>query len=587
MLMQLNCIFFLCVILSSLFSCTNSTKKHALNRPENELIAHEITEAATLNPINVADGPSMYVIENIFQTLIAVDPFSLQLTPVLADSLPIHYENAQGEQFYTYKIRSGAKWDNGEPITAKDVEFTLKVIKNPKVDDASSRTNDDIIHDFIFDNNDPKKFTIVLKEKYLKAIITSGDIPVLPRYIYDPKGMMNGFSVKQLSYDGDKLANDTTIIKFAEWFNSEKFQRQKEFIAGSGAYELEEWITGQKIVLKRKEQWWGDILKGTNPLFDAEPKKITYQIINDYAVAVTALLAENIDVIRSIPANKFIELKESEKAKSNYNFYTPDQLAYYGFGINCKLPKFSDKKTRQALAHIVDVNKIIELAAYGMGKPTIGPIYPGNKKFYNNDIVPYDYNLETAKQLLAEAGWKDTDGDGFLDKILNGKKEKFTIKITYNQGNDARKTMATLFQEEARKVGIDVDILGQDMSIFVDTKKKHDFEIYIGGFQLPSVPDDPKQVFYTTSATNGGSNYVSFGTIESDSLIDKIRTELDEDKRAMLYKRLQEIIHDEACTIFVYFPTEKIAIHKRFINAQTTTRRPGYWLAGMKAVEAE
>lgn len=578
-------VFFFVVF--GIYSCSNTSKKSTLNRPEDEIIIHEATEPSTLNPINVADAPSVYVLENIFPNLLAIHPYTLEIIPVLAKSLPEVSENDKGEQLYTYEIRSEAKWDNGLPVTAKDVEFTLKVIKNPKVDNAASRSYMDLICDFILYNNNPGKFTVVIKEKYLKAQLISGDISVLPSYVYDPKGLMNNYTVKQLSEDADKLANDSNIIEYANWFNSEKFQRENGFVVSCGAYELEEWVTGQKVVLKRKENWWGDALKGTNPYFDAEPGKIVFQIINDYASAITALKGEDIDVMRSIPVKKFMELKESEKAFENYNFYTPDQLAYYMFGINSKLPKFSDKKTRQAIAHLIDVKSMIEIAAYNMGLPTIGPVYPGNKKFYNSEIIPYEYDLEKAKNMLAEAGWKDSNGNNIVDKQMNGKQEEFTIKLTYNNGNEARKAMCTMFQEAARKIGISVEIIGQDMSIFVETKKKHDFEMYVGGFQMSPIPDDPYQIFYSESANNGGSNYVSFGTPESDELIEKIRTELNEDKRAIMYKRLQEIIHDEACHLFVYFPTERIAIHKRLVNSQTSVRRPGYWVPGMKALETE
>lgn len=577
----------LVIVLFCFVSCTHSTKKSTFKRAIDEIIVHELTEPVTLNPITAADAPSLYVLENIYLNLISLDPFSLQLVPVLAKSLPTHAENEKGEQFYTYEIRQEAVWDNGKPITAKDVEFTLKATKNPKVDDAHNRVYYDLIQDIILYEDNPRKFTIVLKEKYLKAILISGDITVLPSEICDPKGLMNNFSVKQLAIESKKLADDPNIIEFANWFNSEKFQREKDYVISCGPYELEEWITGQKVVLKRKDHWWGDALKGANSFFNAEPNRLIFQTINDYASAVTALKGENIDVMRSIPVKMFMELKSSEKTKANYNFYTPDQLAYYNFGINSKLPKFSDKTTRQALAHLVDVNKIIEVAAYGMGMPTIGPIYPEYKKFYNSDIKPYAYDLEKAKQMLAEAGWVDSDGNGMVDKELNGKREDFIIKLAYNNGNEARKIIASMFQEEARKVGISVEVIGQDMSIFVETKKKHDFEMYVGGFQSSPVPDDPKQVFHSTSANDGGSNYVSFGNPESDELIEKIRVELDEEKRAVMFKRLQEIIHEEACHLFLYFPTERICIHKRIENAKTTIRRPGYWAAGMKTLDAE
>jgi len=260
-------------------------------------------------------------------------------------------------------------------------------------------------------------------------------------------------------------------------------------------------------------------------------------------------------------------------------------LAYYYFGINTALKKLSDKKVRIALAHLCDVDKMIKVCMYDLAERVVGPVHPSMKKSYNNAIVPYDFSTEKAKKLLEEAGWKDTDGNGIVDKIIEGKKTDFTINFTVNAGNDIRKQMALLFQEEARKVGIEVNVSQQDWSVYLNNQKKHNFEMFFGGWVSSPVPNDFKQVFHTESILNEGSNYVSFGNSKTDALIDSIKVELDEDKRAVLDKRLQQILHNEVPYIFLCAPTERIAINKKFTNAKASVMRPGYWEAGFKAVE--
>jgi peptide/nickel transport system substrate-binding protein len=99
-------------------------------------------------------------------------------------------------------------------------------------------------------------------------------------------------------------------------------------------------------------------------------------------------------------------------------------------------------------------------------------------------------------------------------------------------------------------------------------------------------PDDFKQTFHSESAIGEGDNYCNFSNTQADALIDSIRTELNADKRSVMYKRFQEILHEEVPMIFLWAPTERIAISKKFENAYPSVMRPGYWEEGFKAVAA-
>ncbi len=551
----------------------------------NEVTIHELSDAEMLNPINVNDNAGRCIVKNIYQSLLDFDFTTLELIPILAESRPLIEKTPDGGMTLTYRIRPEAKWDNGKQITAKDVEFTLKVIKNPKVNNQPNKPFYEFINDIQFYDDDPLKFTLISKTVYILAEPSSGDYGILPSYVYDPKGLMEKFTIKQLSSTDSSLVNDPNINAFAKDFNSPKRSREKEFISGSGAYNFSEWATGQRIVLTKKQNWWGDKLAGKNCYYDAYPDKLIYQTVNDQTSALVSLKAGNLDVMRSIKPKDFVDLPNSAKFQENFNTATPMMLAYNYFGINTALKKFSDKKVRVALAHLCDVDKMIKVCMYDLAERVVGPVHPSMKKSYNNAIIPYDFSIEKAKQLLEEAGWKDTDGNGLIDKVIDGKKTDFTINFTVNSGNDIRKQMALLFQEEARKAGIEVNVSQQDWSVYLNNQKKHNFEMFFGGWVNSPIPNDFKQVFHTESILNEGSNYVSFGNSKTDALIDSIKVELDEDKRAVLDKRLQQILHDEVPYIFICAPTERIAINKKFANAKASVMRPGYWEAGFKAVE--
>jgi peptide/nickel transport system substrate-binding protein len=259
-------------------------------------------------------------------------------------------------------------------------------------------------------------------------------------------------------------------------------------------------------------------------------------------------------------------------------------MAYTYFGINMRNPKFEDVRVRTALAHLTDVEKIIHVIGYDLGQRINGPINPYKKGAYNDTITPYTFNIDKAKSLLAEAGWKDNNGNGTIDKMINGKQTEFNITFTYNAGNDTRRDAALIFKEACRQVGINVDVVPQEWSIYIENQKKHDFEMFYGAWIGSPNPEDPKQI-WSTESINGGSNYVYFGNASTDKLIEDIRSELDEEKRNDLYRKFQVIVHNEVPYIFIWSPEEKIAISKRFSNIETYIVRPGFNEAGFKLAQ--
>ena len=447
----------------------------------NEVIAHALADPEMLNPINFTDAESGYITNHLFQKLIDVDFRNpTELVPILAESRPQIEKTPDGKMIITFRIRKETRWDNGSPVTAKDVEFTFKTLKCPLVNNPNSRSYYEYITDFQFYDDDPLKFTIVSTEIYFLAEASFTDVCILPEYFYDPKGLMKNISIKQIADEGEKLKSDTKMKEFADDFNSEKRMRDPNFIGGSGPYKYTEWKTNERVVLTKKENWWGDALQKENCYFEAFPDKLIYQFIKDQTTALVSLKAGNLDVMRTIKSKDFAELSKSEKFTQNFNAYTPVMYAYSYLGLNLKSPLLTDKLTRQALAYIVDCDKMIETIKYGQAEKVIGPVHPSKKNVYNTSIVPYNYNLDKAKELLSQAGWKNTNGDETLDKMLDGKRTEFIVDFIVNAESDERKSMALMFQAEAKKVGIKVNVLSIDWAVFMGRSKNHQFDIIVG-----------------------------------------------------------------------------------------------------------
>jgi peptide/nickel transport system substrate-binding protein len=195
---------------------------------------------------------------------------------------------------------------------------------------------------------------------------------------------------------------------------------------------------------------------------------------------------------------------------------------------------------------------------------------------YDSTIPIIKYDLEAAKQLLTQAGWSDSDGDGILDKVIDGKKTKFDFKILLNSGNKRRESMALIFVQALKKIGINASTSTIDWALFLNRTRDGDYDAYIGGWAGNVTEGDMYQIWHSKSAERGGSNYVKFRNQRVDQLIEQIRGEFDFAKRKAMYKEIQQVINDEQPYNFLV--TEKLTggYHERFQNAQFYAPRPCY-----------
>ncbi len=558
-------------------SGSSSGEKHVSAKAgDPNVIIHELSDPDNLNPITYQSAGTGYVLNKISYSLLQTDFETLEYLPVLAKAQPTIEERTDSDGLLiTYEIRPEATWDNGDPIVAEDFAFTLKVLMAPSaaVDNARVRPYFEFIEDLKLYPDDPKKMTFVCKEKYIRAKSSTALGP-LPRYVYDPENKMAKFTVKQFADNADKYAKDADLLAFGKNFSSPKYEREKGYVVGCGPYEFDGWVTNKNITLKRKKNWWGDKLAGTNNFFTAVPPTVTHETIKDQTTAITAMKSEKLDVMRGIKPKEFVDLPKSEKFTKNFNRHTPIQYAYTYLGLNTRLPKFSDKRVRKAFAHLVDVQTIIDNVQYGLAEQITSEIHP-TKPNYHKGLKPYEFSVDKAKALLEEAGWTDTNGNGIRDKMIDGELVEMKVDYTYNSGNDQRESTGLIFKESARKAGVEVSVIPQEWAVYLQNQKRHQFEMCYGAWVSVPLPNDPKQLWHTESY-NGGSNYVGFGNAETDKLIEDIRKELDDEKRKQLSMRLQEIQHDECAYLFMFCPKERVAIHNRFEGAKASPYRPGY-----------
>jgi peptide/nickel transport system substrate-binding protein len=264
-----------------------------------------------LNLLTTEDAASIQVGNQIFQSLLEFDPKTLELTPVLAKSRPtittIDTGRLKGGTAHTYEIRDEAAWPNGTPVTAADVVFTVKAILNKKSGANNLRTSIDFVKDITIDAANPKKFAVLTDKRFILAEANFGLMPIVCEKNVDTEGALKNMSVADLAKalkDSTVKLDAAAIAAFGTSVQQPKFSREPAGVVGSGPYELAEWKSGERLVLKKKANWWGDKLAASTPILTALPDQIFFKIIADEAAALALVKDGQLDVAARLPVKR-------------------------------------------------------------------------------------------------------------------------------------------------------------------------------------------------------------------------------------------------------------------------------------------
>jgi ABC-type transport system substrate-binding protein len=564
------------------FACKNKgAVTNQFKRNSNSAIIRMEGEADRLNPFLVTTNYGRMVVENMYMYLLTYDPVSLELQPDLAKSRPVVEDIRSGPNAggiaYTFEILEEATWDNGTPVTAADYIFSLKALLNPLVQAAPVRAYLGGFSGVEADPRNPKKFRVILAEKnYLGEETVGGLFAVLPEYLFDPKGLLKNIPLADL-LDPEKAADladrETRLQEFAEAFNSAPFSRDPKIVRGCGPYELLLWESDQRIVLGKKQNWWGSKI----PRLAAGPDSLIFKPIPNPATALAALQNEEIDAMSGILPEDFLRLEQDSAFNQVFRLSTVNSLAYYYIGVNARDPLLADKPVRQAIAHVIDAEEIIREVFQGFGERIVAPV-PPSVGYYPKNLKPVPVSFEKAKQLLAAAGWQDSNNNGVVDKIVNGKKMELSITYLLNASSETSRNIALLIQDNARKAGIEVKLDAKEPAVLLEQLRERNFQLVSAGRTLTPLWN-PLQNWHTQ-----GDNRFGFGDAASDALIEDILQTMEERARNRKIGQLLERIYDEQVEIFLFAPKDRLAVHRRF-DAVTTPFTPGFVPAQFKLNE--
>jgi peptide/nickel transport system substrate-binding protein len=544
---------------------------------KNNVVYWILSEITKLIPNLTHDAQASYAYQYIWEPLNYVNPRTQQLIPWIA-SLP---ELSEDHKVYTYTINPKVTFSDGVPLTGEDVIFTFKATMNPLIPDLTSIRNYlNAIDSVGFVGGDKYKVAFYLNKAYfmMDNVLGGGYVPIIPKHIFDKNGINDKISWKELKSEAATAA----IKEFAAFFPSADIARDFKYQIGTGPYLLKEWITNDRLTLKKNPNYWAKGMDWAN----AYPDEITFKTINDQNAAVTALKGKEIDFMELVnPPNNWFAINQPfiKKDTAYYNVYS--YLAW-----NSERPLFRDKKVRFALSKLVDRDAIIKNIFRGYAKKIESPIIFTQPNYYPG-LKPIDYDINGAKQLLTEAGWTDSDGDGILDKVVNGKKVPFAFTFLTNSGNEVRKQVLLITAEQLRKVGIKAEVQSLEFSVFLENLHTHNFDACYSSLSGNASEDDPYQTWHSSQAKNKGSNWYSFKNAEADQVMENIRIEFDREKRNALNKRLVEIIYDEQPVTFLWSQPQMMARIDRFDNVEIIRQRPcvepKYWIVRGSGTKAD
>ncbi|MEM9982568.1 MAG: ABC transporter substrate-binding protein, partial [Bacteroidota bacterium] len=529
-----------------------------------EETTHEITVRMTadpesLHPFEIASAQSVSIINLLYQGLLKIDISDGKIKPCLAKAMPI-VERKDSVTFIHYEIHPAATWDNGQPITATDVAFTLKVFFAPLVENSKTSAALNIILDIILATENEKKFTLICEGYSADLVLLSGDFAILPTYLLDPKGKLAKYSFKQVK--AKEGLNEKDFEALAAITNTEKFTSDTTYLKGSAGYVLEEWQNNEVVRLRKKPNWWAATLN--IPYLHNYPDRITYQIIPDDKNALLALKNNKIDVLSDIATEDFEQLKA--QAPENFYLESPVSYRFLYLGMNARSPKLSAVATRQALAHLLDYDNLIKVSEKGYAERGVSLIRPADA-FYHQDLPLYPFDPAKAKDLLEEAGWQYRDG-----RWQKGPEQALSLELRYAAGQAAQEAIALALQQEAKKIGIVMTLLPMERSSMMQEVSEYEYELFFGTLSGSAYSFNFKPILHRSA----GRNVTSFGTEESDAIVDQLYVEADEQQRKQLVKRFQEIMKEQANIVCIYFKRHKIAVSKRFANVAIAGHKQGY-----------
>ena len=443
-------------------------------------------EPDNLDPWKTTRATSDMIMNHILEPLVIVDK-NLNIVPSLAESCKVSEDGT----VCTFKLKEGIKFHDGTPFNADAVVFTFEHAMKGNTAWAIESVRDII-------KLDDYTVKFVLKSPSLAFLLNIAD-----------------------AYFG--IVSPTAYEKYKDRWGT-------EVLVGAGPFKFEKWIRGQEIVLIRNDEYkYGPVfLDNKGPAY---LEKIVFKLIPEPTVLVGAVKSGDVDFTTYVPSVFVQQLKKD----STIQFYNIPSSGTRFLAFNLQRELFQDRRIRLAIAHAIDKKPIADVAWSGAAIPTCSLLGPTTIAYYDVSDECIEYDPEKSKQFLADAGWKDLDGDGILEK--NGK--KFEINLLAYALTENSKS-AVIIQDQLKKVGIKVVVETLEKGTALAKAESGDFDIMEYGIWYTT--GDGFLNFIAYSKNKGVGNNAFYENPEFDELITKASMIAKIDEYKEYVKKAQDIL---------------------------------------------
>lgn len=466
-------------------------------------------DSVGLDPINVTDGESIRVTHNVFETLLEYD-HNLELQPKLATE----YSSSEDGLTWTFQLREGVTFHDGTDFNAEAVVFNFERWMDP---DNPYHQGDFPYYPFLYggfkgDENHLIEHVLATGEHELEIKLKRKTAPFLSYLAISMFGIASPAAIEQ--------------------YGAELYEHP----VGTGPFMFEEWSRNSTITLAKNPDYW---MEG-KPYLD----KLIYQVIPENAARLNALQTGEIDVLDGMNAGDTTIVEETQglelQKRPSFN------IGYMAF--NMEKEPFDDPLVRKAINMAINKEEIVDAFYNGLADPATSPL-PPSLWSHDDTLEKYDYNVEEAKKLLAEAGYEN----GFETEL-------YTMSNPRPYLPEPMK-IAEAIQSGLSEIGITADIVSMEWATYLDDTKsgKHSMAMY----GWTGVMADPDNFLYPnlskTNAEVPAQNIAFYKSDEFTSLITEARETIDQEKRTELYKEAQALFQEDAPWVMLAYTTPPLA----------------------------
>ncbi len=457
------------------------------------LVVSQFADAVTLDPHKTNDAASATPMKQIYNTLIALDD-NMQPAPSLATEW-----KALDDFTWEFKLAKGVKFHNGEEMKASDVEFTIKRFINPETATVAGFMLSSVSDVKVIDD-----YTVQLITKVPFASI-----------IYN------------LTHVSTSILNEKAVTEAGNDYGIKP--------VGTGPFKFVEWKRNQEIVMEKNEDYF---------MPPTQIDKITFRIIPEGATSFSELKTGGVDVVLDVQT-QYKEQFDADQELELIDFLT-FSTRYLAF--DHRQEPFNDVRVRKAVNYATDKDAIIRVAYDGNADILAQPMTP-KINGYDDTIKPYEYDVEKAKQLLAEAGYPD----GFSS-------------ILYLSDKEEDNKLATILQSQLKEVGINVDLQVLEWGAYLDKVAEGVPMFLLGWTTVTADADNGMYSNFHSSAFGKQGNRIYYNNPVIDDLLDKGRTEFDSQKRTDNYKEVSKIVSEDAVWDFLVMKKYLVGTSKKVKN---------------------